>query len=195
MTGLPPAEELLSSGGFTPAAPNAKMLRGRSAMRPDSPKRPLRGAFKSIRVLQADVLGDAARAEEPHPERNPDRSRTDKATSPKRPGGHRGGASSPKCKKGRRPGMRATAWGREGGGPGRRPPQGKGPAPGAPPRTGTGPGREGLPAPRGRRGAGRPAPRAARASRRPSWSPAARRAAPAGAARSRRPARRCRSRR
>lgn len=97
--------------------------------------------------------------------------------------------------KGRRPGMRATVWGREGGGPGRPPLQGKGPAPGAPPRTGTGPGREGRPAPRGRRGAGRLAPRAARASRRPSWSPAPRPAAPAGAARSRRSARRCRSRR
>ena len=52
-----------------------------------------------------------------------------------------------KCKKGRRPGMRATAWGREGGGPGRPPLQGKGPAPGAPPPKGTGPGREGLPLP------------------------------------------------
>ena len=102
---------------------------------------------------------------------------------------------SPKCKKGRRPGMRAAAWGREGGGPGWPPLQGKGPAPGAPPRTGTGPGREGRPAPRDLRGAGRPAPRAARASRRPSWSPAARPAAPEGAARSRRSARRCRSRR
>lgn len=97
--------------------------------------------------------------------------------------------------KGRRPGIRATAWGREGGGSGRPPLQGKGPAPGAPPRTGTGLGREGRPAPRDRGGAGRPAPRAARASRRPSWSPAPRPAAPAGAARSRRSARRCRSRR
>lgn len=105
------------------------------------------------------------------------------------------GHPPPQMQKGRRPGMRATAWGREGGGPGRPPLQGKGPAPGAPPRTGTGPGREGRPAPRGRRGAGRPAPWAARASRRPSWSPAPRPAAPEGAARSRRSARRCRSRR
>ena len=74
-----------------------RTLRGRSAMRPDSPKRPLRGAFKSIRALQADASGDdlgtwrhapgcrtsgatspkrpgrAARAEEPYPKRNPDR--------------------------------------------------------------------------------------------------------------------------
>ena len=104
------------------------------------------------------------------------------------------GHPPPQTQEGRRPGI------------GRRPGEGRaaarvaaapreGARPERPPRTGKGPGREGRPAPRGRRGAGRPAPRAARASRRPSWSPAARRAAPAGAARSRRSARRCRSRR
>lgn len=73
---------------------------------------------------------------------------TDKATSPKRPRSVRGppplkrdsisaqtrrAGPTPRTQKGRRPGMRAAAWGREGGGPGRPPLQGKGPAPGAPP--------------------------------------------------------------
>ncbi len=66
---LPPAEEAIHYSllnGRQPLASSASSgcgasgtLRGRSAMCPDSPKRPLRGALKPIRVLQADALGDA----------------------------------------------------------------------------------------------------------------------------------------
>ena len=197
---MPPAEEAthysLLNGRRPRASPSrwppqpaaAATLRGRSAMRPDSPKRPLRGAFKSIRVLQADTLGDAlgtqshasdCRAFSATSPKRPGTPRgpktlsrakpgqirlrprsvcetwTDKATSPKRPhpkrprsvprsvrgpprlnrasisAQTRRAGPTPRTQKGRRPGMRATAWGREGGGPGRPPPQGKGPAPGA----------------------------------------------------------------
>ena len=66
---LPPAEEAIHYSllnGRQPLASSTSSgcgasgtLRGRSTMCPDSPKRPLRGALKPIRVLQADALGDA----------------------------------------------------------------------------------------------------------------------------------------
>ena len=89
-------------------------LRGRSTMCPDPPKRPLRGAFKPIRVLQAD-FGDVALCVRlsdisatspkcpgtPRGPKNPTPSetRTDKATSPKCPTEPRSGASPPKYRK------------------------------------------------------------------------------------------------
>ena len=165
---------------------------GRLAPRPQSVRARLAGRRTSSRARPGQIRLRPRSVPEASPEASEARRCSNGLASPRRPAAR---GRPPERKKGRRPGMRATAWGREGGGPGRPPLQGKGPAPGSPPRTGTGPGREGRPAPRDRRGDGRPAPRAARASRRPSWSPAARPAAPEGAARSRRSARRCRSRR
>ena len=190
---------------------------GHLALRPRSARARRTGRRTSPRA-KAGQIRPRPRSVRPNPPTGPhtgassflSETWTDKATSPKRPRSVRGppllkrdsisaqtrrAGPTPPNAKGPPPGDAGDGLGKGGrrlGGP---PLQGKGPAPGSPPRTGTGPGREGRPAPRNRRGDGRPAPRAARASRRPSWSPAARPAAPEGAARSRRSARRCRIRR
>lgn len=100
--------------------------------------------------------------------------RTDKATSPKRPRSVRGppllkrdsisaqtrraGPTPPRTQKGRRPGMRATAWGGEGGGSGGRRSKGRGPPRAPRPEPGRGPGGKGPRSPRSARGrAPRPA--------------------------------------
>ena len=156
-------------------------LRGRSVMRPTAGHLALRP--RSVRTRRA------GRRTLP---------RTDPGQIRPRPRSVRAGPAPghpPSNAKGPPPGDAGGGLGKGGRRPGVAAAPREGARPGAPPRTGKGPGREGWPAPRGRRGTGRPAPRAARASRRPSWSPAARPAAPEGAARSRRSARRCRSRR
>ena len=189
MTGLPPAEEAIhypllngrrprasstssgcgTSGRFGDVALCARIPRSGSFEAPSSPS----GCFKRTlwgTLWGRSVMRPTAGRLAPHPRSvrarragrrtsPPSETRTDKATSPKRPTGPRSGASSPKCKKGRRPGMRATAWGREGGGPGGgRRSKGRGPPRAPLPRRGRDSDGKGSRSPRSGRGrAPRPA--------------------------------------
>ena len=153
-----------TSGHFGDVALCARIPRSGSFEAPSSPSGCFKRTLRGRRVMRPTVGRLAPRPrsvrDAPRGPKNliPSKTRTDKATSPKRPTGSRSGASSPQMQKGRRPGMRATAWGREGGGPGRPPLQGKGPAPAPRPEPGRGPGGKGSRSPRQARGrAPRPA--------------------------------------